>query len=300
MSTPCPFCYSTVSSSSYLPDTYFNSKLFKYIKCKNCSLIYLTPFPTQEDFTFIYPVSYQNGINAEILNDPYKKIPGIRFSYGKQFDLIKQYASGKKILDYGCGAANFLINAAHNGFECDGVEYNSEHISILKKEIPKSNFYSVEDFFNNNSLHYDVIRLSNVLEHLSNPRDITSRLLPKLNPDGILLIEGPIETNHTFALRIRQVYFNISKFLRKNRAAKHPPTHIFFANSTNQRDFFKHYTLEELHFELSESEWPFPEKWEEADGISGVIKFLIAKLSVSLSYLNKNWGNTFIYVGRKK
>jgi 2-polyprenyl-3-methyl-5-hydroxy-6-metoxy-1,4-benzoquinol methylase len=299
MSQICPFCFSAQHSSSYLPDTFFNKKRFEYIKCKKCSLIYLNPFPTAEDFTIIYPPSYQSGINNTIVPDQYRKIQGIRFSYGKQFDLIRKLSSGKKILDYGCGHANFLINARHNGFDCDGVEYNPDHVTILKKEIPNSNFYLIDAFLKDQTLHYDVIRLSNVLEHLTNPREITEKLVSKLNPNGILLIEGPIETNHTFALRIRQIYFNLSKLLRKNWVASHPPTHIFFANSTNQRNFFKNFPLQELHYELAESEWPFPEKWEEVKGIGSAFKFVIAKFSISIKPLSKNWGNTFIYIGRK-
>ena len=193
----CPFCESKDLSFSYLPSTFFNNKRFDYFKCKNCKLHYVSPFPSQEDFEVIYPPSYQSGVNAEICLDPYKKISGIRFSYGEQFDLITKYAPGKKILDYGCGAANFIINARHHGFACDGAEYNPNHIAILKKEIPGSNFYTIEEFFKDDSTRYDVIRMSNVLEHLTNPREVTEKLISKLNPNGLLLVEGPIETNHT-------------------------------------------------------------------------------------------------------
>ncbi len=299
MSQTCPFCFSREYTSSYLPSTFFNNKRFDYIKCKNCKLHYVSPFPIDDDFEKLYPPTYQSGINSSICEDSTKKITGIRFSYGKQFDLITKYAGGKKVLDYGCGHANFLLNARHNGIECDGVEYNPDHVSILRKEIPDADFYLIDDFLKDQTIRYDVIRLSNVLEHLTNPREITEKLISKLNSNGILLIEGPIETNPTFALRVRQLYFNISKAFRKNRVVSHPPTHIFFANSTNQRNFFKNYSLQELHFELAESEWPFPEKWEEAKGIGGVFKFLVAKISMALKPLSKNWGNTFIYVGRK-
>ncbi|MGZ3863961.1 MAG: class I SAM-dependent methyltransferase [Bacteroidia bacterium] len=300
MNPVCPFCFSKNHTYSYLPDTFFNNKKFTYLKCKDCRLHFVFPFPNAEDFEVIYPASYQSGVNSEICNDPYTKISGIRFSYGEQFDLIKKFAPGKQILDYGCGAANFLINARHSGFQCDGAEYNPEHIAVLRKEIPESTFYTIEDVLSGNTKRYDVIRLSNVLEHLTNPREITEKLISKLNPGGILLVEGPIETNHTFALRIRQIYFNISKLIRKNRLVSHPPTHIFFANSKNQRLFFKNYPLEELFFKLDESEWPFPESMAEARGPSGMLKFLIARFSMLIRPLSKNWGNTFIYIGRKK
>jgi len=96
MSQTCPFCFSGEHTSSYLPSTFFNNKRFDYVKCINCKLIYLNPFPVADDFEKLYPATYQSGINSSICEDPYKKIGGIRFSYGKQFDLITKYASGKK------------------------------------------------------------------------------------------------------------------------------------------------------------------------------------------------------------
>lgn len=296
----CPFCFSDKHTFSYLPPTFFNHKQFSYYNCKSCNLHYVHPFPDAGDFEAMYPPSYQSGVNAEICADPYNKVSGIRFSYGRQFDLINKYAAGKKILDYGCGNANFLINARHHGFNCDGAEYNREHVDILKKEIPGSNFYLLEDFFSDPNTTYDVIRLSNVLEHLTNPREITEKLVAKLNPKGILIIEGPVENNFTFALLIRKAYFRLGRLLRKNRVVSHVPTHIFFSNAHNQRGFFQHYPLQEMHFELAESEWPFPEKWEQVTGLASAFMFVSAKLSMMLKPLSKNWGNTFIYVGQKR
>jgi 2-polyprenyl-3-methyl-5-hydroxy-6-metoxy-1,4-benzoquinol methylase len=296
----CPFCLSEQYSSSYLPDTFFNGKLFKYIKCKNCHLIYVNPLPKTDDYAAMYPPSYQSGINHEVLSDPNKKLPGLRFSYQKHFELIHKFSPSKKILDYGCGQANFLINAIHHGFECDGTEYNLQHIEILKKEIPKSAFYSIEEFISTNDLHYDVIRLSNVLEHLENPKTIIEKLILKLNDNGLLLVEGPIETNFSIALLFRKLYFKSRKLLQENWTVNHPPTHLLFSNAKNQRDFFSNFTLTDLHFEIMESEWPFPEKPEDVKSFGAMFKYCIAKLSIVFSMLLfSKWGNTFIYVGRK-
>ena len=85
----CPFCSSTEYKESYLPDTFFNEKLFHYVECINCKLIYVTPFPTQEDYIAMYPPSYQSGVNWDISSD--KKLPGLRFTYKKHFNLIKRF-----------------------------------------------------------------------------------------------------------------------------------------------------------------------------------------------------------------
>lgn len=294
----CPFCNHTVYSGSYLPDTFFNNKIFKYITCRSCKVIYLSPFPNDDDFLKIYPPSYQSGVHKEILKDPYQKLEGLRFSYGYHFNLIKKYAQGNSILDYGCGAGNFLLNAKNSGYDCDGVEFNPIHVEILKKEIPTSNFFVTEEFLTGETPTYDIIRLSNVLEHLTNPVHIINTLKKKLKPNGIFLIEGPIETNPNLAFFLRYIYLGIRKRIQNLYLTSHPPTHIFFSNVKNQRKFFKTLDLKELYFKTSESEWPFPNK-ENAKTFIDKVKFLIACISIFISKLMRDWGNTFIYIGQK-
>ena len=234
----CVYCNDTKYSQSYLPSTTFNGKKFNYLKCKNCEVIYINPLPDEDDYIKMYPPSYQSGIDRTLLKDPYKKLPGLRFSYGFQFDLIKKHFSETAaIFDYGCGNANFLINAKEKGFMCDGAEFNQTHVDLLKKEIPTSSFYTIDQFLLNTTKKYSVIRLSNVLEHLHNPHEIILILSSKLAANGILLIEGPLECNFNLAFLTRKFYFKLKQLLKKNNA-DHKPTHITFTNSKNQLLFF--------------------------------------------------------------
>jgi 2-polyprenyl-3-methyl-5-hydroxy-6-metoxy-1,4-benzoquinol methylase len=298
MSAKCPFCNSEKHSDSFLPGTRFNAKCFEYLKCNDCDLHYVYPFPNGDDFNAMYPPSYQSGVNSYICEDPYKKISGIRFSYGVQFDLIRKFSTADKLLDYGCGHGNFMINAEKHGLHFDGTEYNSDHVALLKKELPHTNFYTLDDFFKNN-ITYNVIRLSNVLEHLTNPVEITKQLIGKLNPGGILLVEGPVEMNSNLATSFRNLYLRFRKLIKGKTLASHAPTHIFFSNAKNQLTFFEKAGFKTLHYEITESEWPFPESFSNVKGIGSFFKFLIARLSMLLSSMSSTSGNTFIYVGRR-
>ncbi len=295
----CPFCNHIENKKSYLPSTRFNNKTFHYLSCANCELIYTAPIPTEEDFEKMYPPSYQDGADTEILSNQNKKLIGLRYSNSYQFDLIKKYHPNGILLDYGCGTANFMANATHQGFECCGAEYNKEHIKALKKSIPNQ-FYLISEVLSGRAGKFDIIRLSNVLEHLPNPAEIIGQLTTHLNKDGILLIEGPIETNTNLALITRKIYFNTKKLINEKWCASHVPTHMFFSNRKNQRAFFENFDLEELHFNIREAEWPYPASIAGSIGIGGKIKATIAKISILISSFNNNWGNTFIYVGRKK
>ena len=294
----CLFCNSSNLSKSYLPDTKFNNKVFTYKKCKDCRLIFIDPIPNDDDLIKLYPTSYQNGIENTVLDNPYHKLIGLRYSYGYQFDLLKSVNFKGTIIDFGCGNANFIVNAKHYGFNCEGVEYNAEHVVILKNEIPSSNFYTVDDFFNSNQ-KFDLIRLSNVLEHFTNPKEIVNKIIQFLKPGGYLLVEGPVETNFNLAKFIRSLYFKSRKTVQSNYIAAHNPTHIIFTNRKNQLQFFNDFLLTRIHYKISEAEWPFPSSIKSAKGFIPKLNAIIAKVSMVVSKLNKNWGNTFIYLGQK-
>lgn len=295
----CQLCNEVKYNISYLPSTRFNDKIFEYRGCASCKLIYLYPLPTPDDYLKMYPPQYQNGIDDRLQINPEKKLPGLRFSYQVHWDLINRYKPNGRILDYGCGSANFIVNSLSKGYICDGAEYNPTHVEILNSNNSNAKFYQIEDILTQKiEARYDVIRLSNVFEHLDKPIEVIDSLKKLLNEDGIFLIEGPLENNPNLAWWIRKFYFKIKKKVAKNKLETHAPTHIIFTNATNQKTFFEKAGLIELYFEVTESEWPFPSK-EFVKTKGDRIKNYIARLSMVTSNLFKNKGNTFIYVGRK-
>lgn len=301
---PCPFCNTSNTKSAAYPANQFNNKKFEYVSCNKCHLVYLKDYPDSDDYTSMYPPAYQSSkVESELIPDVYKKMPGLRYSYGYQFDLIKKQIGAKaSILDYGCGTGHFIANALANGFEVSGAEFSADYIPILNAGFPGCKFYTIDQVLGNNFTEkYNVIRLSNVLEHLTTPADVIKKLSNHLHSNGILLIEGPVEENFSLAMFVRKMYFKIDKWIRPTRVVFYPPYHIFFSNAKNQRQFFNDCGLLETHFNISESAWPFPESIKEAKGIKNKLMAIIAKGSIAITKTigkNRNWGNVFIYTGK--
>lgn len=299
----CPFCSNNKSIATEFPTINFNQKTFSYIRCVNCTLVYLDRFPDESDYSVMYPPSYQgNIVDTHIQKDPYKKLGGLRFSYGHHFDLIRARNAGSRILDYGCGTGNFCANAQYNGFICDGAEFSKDYVGLLKKILPGNNFFTIDEVLSNDfPVKYDIIRLSNVLEHLTNPKEVIRSLSNHLNPGGMLLVEGPIEDNFCIAQMVRKLYFSIGKLIKHKRTISAPPYHIFFSNAKNQRNFFKDCGMKGVYFEVAEDPWPFPESFRKAEGLGKKMMAIVARVSLATSrYVNKNWGNVFLYIGQKK
>lgn len=294
----CVFCGSTGSKPSNYPTYLFNDKNFKYVKCTKCGLIYLDPLPQIDDYIKMYPATYhKNMLDTRILENPEEMLWGLRFTYKYQFDLINKIAGkGATLLDYGCGAANFLVNANHYGFACDGAEFDPDYVNYLAAAIPQSNFFVINDILENKvSKKYDVIRLSNVLEHIDKPAEVLKKIATLLQPDGILLIEGPLENNRYLIQYIYRLYFFIKKRMSSNYTSTAPPYHIFFSNYKNQKDFFVNNGFQLVQFDVRENPWPMPETVKGAKGIKRKGMALAAQISIYTGkIISKKWGNAFI------
>jgi SAM-dependent methyltransferase len=283
----CIFCGHNEFRSSAYEQTIFNFKEFEYKRCKNCKLIQLFPLPSGDDFNKMYD-TYQSVIDT--------KPNGI---YNGVIDLIKKYSAGKRLLDYGCGNGRFLKELDSEEFELSGTEFSSEFVAKLGELFPNIRFQTINSFLEKSQSEYDVIFISNVLEHLTNPKEILETLKKKLAPGGIFVIEGPLEEGMNLAYLFRKTFFSIRKKLT-NKKADYIPFHIFKANYTNQLMLFKSIGLQCLYYECGESPWPFPFTFNEAKGFSKKIQYYIGQASVRFSRNKKKWGNQFLFIGQIK
>lgn len=281
----CLFCDSISYSKTVYENTLFNNKEFEYLMCNSCRLIYINPLPNSDDYNAMYPVSYQGNIVETNTN-----------SYNELFNIIKKYKTCHSILDYGCGNGRFVIEALQNNYNVTGIEYNPELVAHLNNKLPKAKFYTIEQFYTTNNT-YDIIFLSNVLEHLSNPKEIMLKLQKRINAGGLFVLEGPIEANFTLKLLFSKLTFFFRKKIFNNKA-HHIPTHIFYSNKTNQEEFFKSIGLDTILYKITEDFWPFPNNIENNSSIKQKAMFYTAKASIYFSKRIKGWGDKFLYIGK--
>lgn len=299
----CIFC----GGGSFVPYTYpkilFHTKEFIYHRCSCCELVQLSVMPDMQDFAMMYPSTYQNsGANKAITWADTETTYGLRYSYQYQLDQIADLVSKDgSILDYGCGDANFLVNARDFGFQdLFGAEFGSELVAILNEELPDMTFLNIENVLAADSTYqFDCIRLSNVLEHLTNPKEVLEALVTRLKKGGILIIEGPIEDNFYPLNVINTLYFKVRKVVKGNNTTSIPPYHIFLANRSNQLALLEQLGLSTILIKVKESSWPYPRNWTEATGVISKFTYLLSRCSQILSQLSgSKWGNTILYIGK--
>lgn len=105
-------------------------------------------------------------------------------------DLIKQYSSGKKTLDYGCGSGCSTVFLAELGLEVEGVDICPYMLKEAEniKNIPFQLIQSAKLPYENDS--FDIIFSSFVLFEIASKRelvDVFEEIYRVLKPGGIFI-----------------------------------------------------------------------------------------------------------------
>ena len=104
-------------------------------------------------------------------------------SKGPKYDLIAKWIGiNKRILDVGCGGAEFSKRLSNNGNQVIGIESSEENYKIAKEKIKAyyGDFSKIEIRGS-----FDIVLFGDVLEHMSNPEKAIRKA--KLLADEIII-----------------------------------------------------------------------------------------------------------------
>jgi 2-polyprenyl-3-methyl-5-hydroxy-6-metoxy-1,4-benzoquinol methylase len=180
------------------PAFWFEKEEFRYVRCRRCGLVYVTPrlqdhFQQQDKF---YQAITGGDFEGAAKQD---RRPRRLMSLLK---IARSYLNYKRIgalLDVGCGFGIFLDAAKSVGWKAYGLEVASAPASIAARYHDVFKGPLPDAPYEPNS--FDVVRLNNVLEHVSNPRALVRHIGRVLRPGGLLYISTPNFESFTLALQ---------------------------------------------------------------------------------------------------
>ncbi|MGI6483980.1 MAG: class I SAM-dependent methyltransferase [Methanobacterium sp.] len=113
--------------------------------------------------------------------------------YGSQFKVVELVGENKKVLEVGCASGRISKRLAKNGCEVIGIEIDDKSAkraakyckNVINEDVEK--LPDLKDY----NLYFDVILLSNVLEHLKSPSKVLKNLKGYLKKDGFAIIVLP-------------------------------------------------------------------------------------------------------------
>jgi len=105
----------------------------------------------------------------------------------RRFGSNIQHVAGKKVMDFGCGAGEFLKLVKPHCQEAVGVELQQNYVKKLN-ELGIKCFTTLDDLPDRS---FDVCVSFHVIEHLPNPIEVLTKIKEKLSAGGTLVVEVP-------------------------------------------------------------------------------------------------------------
>jgi len=230
----CPVC----DNNEFTPfltclDHSISRENFTLVQCNNCQLIITSPRPSNHELSKYYSSpAYTSHIAAaqSVFDKIY--LTARSFALKWKLSLVKKYtiSNQKKILDFGCGTAEFLKLAKQNGWATVGMEpsdqaRNNSHPSIIKDVRP-----TLTDVINEGH-KFDAITLWHVLEHVEDLNTTLVALKTMLAQNGTIFIAVP---NHTS--------FD-GKHYGQNWAGYDVPRHLWHFNKNSMKRLLENHAL---------------------------------------------------------
>ncbi|MFA6920252.1 MAG: class I SAM-dependent methyltransferase [Gallionella sp.] len=229
---------------------------YSIVKCKKCNLEQTAPLPNQEGLNALYEKFYNfsgerntryTQLRAKFINS-FLYRAWLAIDGDISFHLARGTGS---LLDVGCNEGRGLEFYRSHGFIAEGLELNSRAAEVARCKGFVVHGTTLEGFTTEKK--YDVVVLSNVLEHSLNPEDMLRAIHGLLSQNGQVWISCP---NSQSWLRSVFGRFWINW---------HVPFHVVHFSPDTLRQILK-----KTQFEVTEMRQETPALWVSHSIIAGL------------------------------
>lgn len=212
--------------------------------------------------------------------------------YEDAYLIFNEYFNKGKLIDIGCGTGEFLNYMKEKGYDTFGIE--PSQTAYEKSRDKGLNVYSCSlSQFSTNNEKFDIINMTNVLEHIPEPAKVIGSCRKMLNKNGIVRIKVPNDFN--------ELQLELVKKLNKNEYWIAAPDHINYFNFKSLINILKFYG-----FRIINKTVDFPmelfllmgEDYQENSAVGKTCHTKRKKLELSLSNnLRRRLYNSFSQIG---
>jgi SAM-dependent methyltransferase len=193
---------------------------FRIVRCRNCQLAFTNPRPTERARALFYPSNYAPHLEPESSGAP----PGSwrralehaslrhRFGYPPAPDALTGLKSALarpvfrrrrdrqhwipfrapgRLLDFGCGADDFLALMRDYGWQVEGVDLFPQVVDLLRRKAGIRGHIGTLPHPDIRPGSFDAISMRHSLEHVPFPKDVLKAAAEVLRPAGIIVVGVP-------------------------------------------------------------------------------------------------------------
>jgi SAM-dependent methyltransferase len=182
----CTLCGETRQQPLYRPRDRKGAWDYRVVRCPGCGFLYRNPNILPEHLGDLYATGYSKFLTGNYARSRQRR-------YRVTMDAVAPIfadGTGRRLLDFGCGAGLFLELAERAGFAGFGVDLSPDSVAEARQRLRTSKVFhgSPMEVGQIAAGGFDVVTMWSVLAHLPRPVDDLSMLRGLLTNDGVLLI----------------------------------------------------------------------------------------------------------------
>lgn len=167
-----------------------NTNNFDLIDCHQCGFIHAVPIPTPEELEALYRQHYYLDNQPDYLSRHLEDLDWWNTFYRERYETFEELLppERRRLLDVGSGFGLFIQQGKRRGWETLGIEPSKDGVSYsrgLGLEV-------IEDFLSEDTASrlgkFDVVHLSEVLEHIPDPAHLLRLSRQLLPPGGLVCV----------------------------------------------------------------------------------------------------------------
>ncbi len=181
----CPCC-----GTDKFERVYTEHEVLGIVRCCSCELVYTTPrlkspesnyWGDKEAFYREARLIFEG--RAKHHRDP---------TYQQTLDIVERFTPRGKLLDVGSNTGMLLRFARNRGWEVTGVEPSKSLATLSHEQFDVPVFANyLSELPQTENKKYDVLTMTDVFEHVSEPLDLLADVRRLLKPEGCLYIRVP-------------------------------------------------------------------------------------------------------------
>jgi SAM-dependent methyltransferase len=173
-------------------------KDYEIIDCEVCGFKHIIPIPTKEELEKVYEKEYYSIEKPLFIERQLEDIEWWNVVYDDRYDFFEQNLRDgrRKILDIGCGPGFFLKRGKERGWEGLGVEPSRQAAKYAEGlGLDVVNCFLKEASLEGREEKFDVVHMSEVLEHIPEPIVFCKIAYNLLSYGGIICVVVPNDYN---------------------------------------------------------------------------------------------------------
>jgi len=182
---------------------------FSLIACERCAFRHIVPIPSDRELREVYREAYYTEDKPLYLREHEEDLEWWRMCFRERFALFEEHLdpTRRRVLEVGSGPGTFLEVGQARGWQAVGVEPSRRAAAYARERGLDVLEHFFDDALLDRLARFDVVHLSDVLEHVPDPEAVIRRARRVLDPGGLLAVVVPNDYNAVQrALREQQGY----------------------------------------------------------------------------------------------